>query len=197
MCNWVRRIGVSALAFIGRTSNERRGRRAFGIGALCIVLLGGLFARPACAQTTRSHPQVRLLLAGLRLRATAHSARIVAASQELTQLQQQPQTFATQLRIDRRTAALAENQAALQTVQSAIVVVDQLNSALGAAQRLTLRIEVESNLLVRLQSVAIQTPRLLAQISSLQNLIQADRAALATLQQQIATSQQQVSMLFG
>jgi len=82
-------------------------------------------------------------------------------------------------------------------LQSAIAVVDQLNSTLGAAQRLTFRIEVESNLLVRLQSGAIQTPRLLAEISSLQNLIQADRAALATLQQQIAALQQQVSMLFG
>ena len=67
----------------------------------------------------------------------------------------------------------------------------------GAANRLTLRIGIESRLLTRLQAEAIQTPLLQARISTLQSVLQADQAALQALQDEIALLQGQIALLFG
>jgi hypothetical protein len=169
------------------------------MGILCAALLLGLEAQPAFAQTTtRSHAEVRRLLARLRLQAEIIAARNRVASQRLTQLKLiTAPNFITQLMIDRLAAEVAGSQAALATVQQSINLVSQLNTDLAAANRLILRIRVETRRLAQLQSSGVRTQLLQARITNLQKSIQADEAALRTLEQQIATLQQQVARLFG
>lgn len=193
-------IGVSAIASQGRANNERQRGKLLGLSILCAALLLGLAGRPAFAQTgtTRSHAEVRRLLVRLRLQAGIVAARSQAASQRLTQLKLiTTPNFITQLMIDRLAAELAGSQSALGTIQQSINLVAQLNTDLVAANRLIVRIQVETRQLTQLQTSGMRTRLHQARITALQSAIQADQAALQTLEQQIATLQQQVAQLFG